>query len=164
MSLVAVIADTHMPRGSRRLPDECVRRLQAADLVVHAGDLVGASFLEELRRLGPPVAAVRGNMDDPNLRQLLPARRVVEIDGVRIGVVHEPGPREGRAARLVAAFPGCAAVVYGHTHEPVAERHGDVWILNPGSPTERRRAPNRSMLELHLDGGDIVTELVRLEP
>jgi len=162
MTQVAVIADTHMPRGSRRLPADCVRRLQSADVILHAGDHVAASFLEELRALGPPLAAVHGNADDAELQQLLPARRVVDLGAVRIGLTHEPGARVRRLERLVEAFPGCAAVVYGHTHQPAVERHEDVWLLNPGSPTERRRAPTRTTLELDVVDGRIAPTLVEL--
>src|SRR5438034_11395031 len=116
--LVAVIADTHLPRGSRRLPDACVERLRRADLILHAGDLVSVAFLDELRSLGPPVAAVYGNMDTPELKLLLPKEHVVEAEATRIGMVHIGGPRVGREARLVARFPGCSAIVYGHTHLP----------------------------------------------
>ena len=152
---IAVISDTHMPRGTRRLPEACVERLRGADLILHAGDLVAESFLEELRAYGPPVEAVHGNMDEPALRASLPQERVVEVGGVRIGMVHIPGPRAGREERLVARFPGCAAIVYGHTHLPEVTREGDVWILNPGSPTERRKGPHRAMLELDIDHGVI---------
>ena len=157
-----MISDTHLPRGARALPPACVERLRRADLILHAGDLVGLAFLDELRALGPPVAAVHGNMDEPGVQALLPAEQIVEVAEARIGIVHEPGPLEGREARLAARFPGCDAVVYGHTHLPQADRHRDVWILNPGSPTERRRAPARSMLELVVAAGEIRPELVVL--
>ena len=160
--LVAVVADTHLPRGARTLPPECVRRLRAADLVLHAGDHSSLASLEELRALGPPVHAVHGNADEPALRELLPKDLVVEAGGLRIGMTHVPGPRVGREARLAARFPGCAAVVYGHTHIPQLDRHGKVWILNPGSPTERRRAPARSMLELRVGEDGLRPELIRL--
>ena len=159
---VAVVADTHLPRGARTLPGACVERLRRADLILHAGDLTSVAFLEQLRALGPPVEAVHGNVDEPALRSLLPAERVVEAGEARIGLVHEPGPAAGRDQRLAARFPGCDAVVYGHTHLPQVDRHGDVWILNPGSPTERRRAPARSMLELVVSGREIRPELVVL--
>ena len=159
---VAVIADTHMPRGSRRLPDACVEHLRAADLILHAGDVVAAAVLDELAALGPPVDAVHGNMDDETLRARLPETLVVELAGLRIGMTHDPGPRAGREARLAGRFPGCAAVVYGHTHEPDVARAGDVWILNPGSPTERRRAPSHTMLVVEVVGGRIAPELVPL--
>jgi hypothetical protein len=158
---VAVIADTHLPRGGRRLPDACLRELGRADLIVHAGDVVAASVLEELRGFAP-VEAVYGNMDEPALRQSLPAERVVEVEDARVGVVHIPGPTAGREGRLAAGFPGCAAVVYGHTHVPQVELVGDVWILNPGSPTERRRAPVHSMLVLEVAGIEICPQLVTL--
>lgn len=137
-----------MPRGARALPERCVERLRSADLILHAGDFTSAPFLGWLGELGPPVEAVVGNMDEPALQSSLPETRIVEADGLRIGMVHIPGPAEGRAERLIARFPGCDAVVYGHTHLPQVERVGGVWILNPGSPTERRRAPEKTMLEL----------------
>jgi uncharacterized protein len=151
-----------LPRGARALPDECVRRLRGADLILHGGDFVAAAFLEELRRIGPPVEAVYGNMDDPELRQALPKERVVEIGGKRIGMMHIPGPRAGREARLAARFPDVDAVVYGHTHVPQVERFQHLWVLNPGSPTERRTAPVHSMLLLTIRGARLTPELVTL--
>jgi uncharacterized protein len=150
-----------MPRGTRRLPAECLRRLETAELILHAGDFVRAAVLEELGRLAP-VEAVAGNMDEPALMELLPERRVVGVAGARIGMVHVPGPAAGRAARLTAAFPGCDAVVYGHTHLPDVSRFGDVWVLSPGSPTERRGARAHSMLVLDVEAGEIRPELVTL--
>jgi uncharacterized protein len=144
-----------------------VAELARADLIVHAGDVVALSVLEELRGLAP-VEAVYGNMDEPALRETLPEERVVEVAGARVGVVHIPGPADGREARLVARFPGCDAVVYGHTHIPEVARvrpgsgSGGMWILNPGSPTERRRGPVHSMLVLEVEGGKIRPQLVTL--
>jgi putative phosphoesterase len=160
---VAVIADTHMPRGKRRLPGECLRRLARADLILHAGDVVAAPVLAELARLAP-VEAVAGNMDDAELMASLPERRIVEVAGLRIGMVHVPGPAVGRAERLAAAFPACGAVVYGHTHQPEVTRLGGVWVLNPGSPTERRGARVHSMIVLEIEAGEIRPELVTLSP
>ena len=118
-------------------------------------------MLAELRGLGP-VAGVYGNMDEPALRESLPKERVVEVEGARVGLVHIPGTRAGREARLLKRFPGCSAVVYGHTHVPQAERVSGVWILNPGSPTERRRAPSRSMLLLEVGKTRLRPQLVEL--
>lgn len=122
---------------------------------------MSASVLEELRALGS-VQAVHGNMDEPALRKSLPRELIVEAGGARIGMVHVPGPRVGREARLAARFPGCGAVVYGHTHVPQVERHEGVWILNPGSPTDRRGAPVHSMLVLEVEAGKIRPQLVTL--
>jgi putative phosphoesterase len=160
--LVAAISDTHLPRGARRLPVACLDRLRAADLILHAGDFSALSVLEELRVLGPPVHAVSGNADEPALRELLPKELVVDAGGARIGIVHVPGPGAGREERLVRRFPGCDAVLYGHTHLPQIERHEGVWILNPGSPTERRRGPFHSMLLLEVTDGAVSPDLVRL--
>lgn len=137
--------------------------LARADLIVHAGDFVALSVLEELRELAP-VEAVYGNMDEPALRELLPEERVVEVAGARVGVVHIPGAAAAREARLLARFPGCDAIVYGHTHIPQLARAGpdDVWILNPGSPTERRRGPVHSMLVLDVEDGEIRPRFVTL--
>lgn len=159
LTLVAVISDTHLPRGKRDLPEECLRRLEEADLVLHAGDFVASDVLGMLERLGP-VEAVHGNMDAEALRQQLPRDRVVEVGETRIGMVHDAGPRAGRPERLVERFPGCDAIVYGHTHMPEATRLRATWILNPGSPTERRRAPAHSMLILRIEGRAIEPELI----
>ena len=161
MTTVAVISDTHLPRGRRTLSAACVEVLAAADLILHAGDVTRAATLDMLSELAP-VEAVHGNVDEPALQALLPAQLVVEVDAVRIGMVHEPGPADGRHARLVARFPGCRAVVNGHAHMPELVRHAGVWILNPGSPTERRRAPYRSLIVLELDGVVLAPRLVAL--
>jgi putative phosphoesterase len=140
-----------------------VRLLRAADLILHGGDFVSAVFLEELRGLGPSVEGVQGNMDEAALKAVLPREHVVEVDGSRIGMLHNAGPKAGREARLAARFPDCAAVVYGHTHIPQVERFQHLWILNPGSPTERRRAPVHSMIVLRIGPrGRLTPELVTL--
>lgn len=123
---------------------------------------MSTAFFDELRALGPPVEGVYGNMDEAALRETLPRERVVEIAGRRIGMIHIPGPRVGREARLAARFPDCDAVVYGHTHVPQVERFQHLWVLNPGSPTERRSAPTHSMLLLTIKGTRITPELVTL--
>lgn len=147
-----------MPRGGRTLPSGCARVLEAAAVALHVGDVTTASVLESLRSI-VPVEAVRGNMDEPALRAALPERLVVEAEGLRIGLVHDPGPAPGRHERLQSWFPGCGVVVYGHTHLPEVSRVGEVWIVNPGSPTERRRAPGHTLAVVR-DGRP---ELVQLD-
>ena len=139
-----------------------MRLIASADLVLHAGDFIAAQVLQDLEKLGPPVVAVSGNMDEQALKQVLPKQRVIEVDAVRIGMVHDPGPRERREARLAARFEDCGAVVYGHTHVPQVERFQHLWVLNPGSPTERRSAPAHSMIVLSVKGTRITPELVTL--
>jgi len=143
-----------MPRGRRSLPRECLRRLEAADLILHAGDFTAPAVLEDLRELGP-VEGIVGNVDEAELRTLLPERCVVEVAGLRVGMVHDAGPSTARAERLIAEFPDCAVVVYGHTHVPDTSRVGGTWILNPGSPTERRSSPRHTMAELEIVENDL---------
>ena len=147
--MIAVIADTHMPKGRRALPEECVARIRAADALIHAGDFSAASVLAELRELCPVVLAVHGNVDDAELRRDLPAEREAEVGGHTLAVVHDAGPSRGRLGRMRARFPGADAVVFGHSHLPLHESEGGFQIFNPGSPTERRRAPRTSMGLLH---------------
>jgi putative phosphoesterase len=158
---VVVIADTLLPRGARALSERCLELLAASDLILHAGDVTRAAVLDLLSELAP-VEAVHGNVDEPALQASLPSERVVEVEDARIGMVHDGGSAQGRHARLAARFPGCHAVVYGHTHMPELARHAGMWVLNPGSPTERRRAPQRSLVVLEVDGETVTPELVAL--
>lgn len=147
--MIALISDTHMPKGGRALPEACVERVRAAEAVIHAGDFSTASVLAELKQLCPVVLAVHGNVDDAELRRGLPESLEVEIDGRVLAVVHDAGPAKGRLARLRARFPHAEAVVFGHSHLPLHEEEDGFQIFNPGSPTERRRAPRHSMGLLH---------------
>jgi putative phosphoesterase len=151
---LALIADTHLPRGGRRLPEPCVEALRAADLIVHAGDFIAGTVLAELRELGP-IAAVHGNVDSPELRRELPEALRLDLEGTTLAVIHDAGPAKGRLARLQARFPDADAVVFGHSHMPVHEERDGFQIFNPGSPTERRRAQHRSMGEATVSGGRI---------
>jgi uncharacterized protein len=161
--LVAVISDTHMPRGARRLPDAFVERIRAADLLLHAGDFMTVEVLRELERIGPPLVGVHGNVDTAELRRLLPAERIVRAEGVRIAMVHDAGASAGRLERLRRRFGDSAdAVVFGHSHLPLHERAADGFqIFNPGSPTERRRAPAHTMGLAQVEGSSIEFRLIR---
>jgi putative phosphoesterase len=161
--LVAVIADTHLPRGRRDIPDACVQRMRDTDLILHAGDLATAEVLAEIEALGPPVTAVHGNIDSADLKRRLPKARVVEAKGVRIGMVHDAGPAKGRLERLRRRFPDADAAVFGHSHIPLHEQGPDGFqIFNPGSPTERRRQPQHTMGIARIESGRIEFELIVL--
>lgn len=101
-------------------------------------------MLADLEGFGP-VTAVQGNMDDGELRRALPVRTTVELEGIRIGLVHDGGPAHGRHERLREFFPNCGLIAYGHSHMPEVWQDATGWIVNPGSPTERRRAPTHTM-------------------
>lgn len=152
---IAIISDTHMPRGERAVPAECADAMRGSDLIIHAGDLSEASVLEWTRSLGPAVVAVHGNVDSPELRDELPESTVVEAGGVRIGVIHDAGRAAGRLGRMRARFPDVAAVVFGHSHIPLHEEAGGFQIFNPGSPTERRRSPRHSFGIAEAHGGSV---------
>ena len=156
------MSDTHLPRGSRTLPRACLEHLAAADAILHCGDFMTAEVLDFFERIGPPVHAVFGNVDVPDLRDRLPERHVAELGGARIGMVHIPGPARGRLERLRRLFPDADAVVFGHTHLPEHADTGDGFqVFNPGSPTERRRAPAHTMGLAEVDAeGRVAFELV----
>jgi len=160
--LVGVISDTHLPRGHRRVPGDCLRRLAEADLILHAGDVVSASTLAEFELIGPPLVAVQGNQDDAELCRQLPVQRTVEADGVLIGMVHDAGPADGRLRRMRLQFPDADAVVFGHSHLPLHEQRDGFQIFNPGSPTDRRRAPSHTMGLARVDEGRVDFELVEV--
>jgi uncharacterized protein len=160
---IAIISDTHLPRGSRALPDGCVRRLAAAEVIIHAGDFSRLEILEELKQLGP-VVAVYGNTDDVRLRAALPETAVIPVGAGRtLAVIHDGGPAPGRLRRLRRRFPGADAVIFGHSHVPLHERAPDGFqIFNPGSPTDRRRQPRPTMGLCHA-GTELRFELVALD-
>jgi putative phosphoesterase len=163
--LLAVISDTHLPRGTRRLPDACLDRLAAADAILHAGDFSTTEVLDEIAAIGPPLHAVHGNVDDPDVTMRLPAARLVPAEDVRIAMVHDAGAAAGRLERLRRRFPDADAVVFGHSHIPLHEQDldGAFQIFNPGSPTDRRRQPRHTMGLAHVRGYSVRFELLDLD-
>jgi putative phosphoesterase len=159
---LALVGDTHLPRGRRRLPDACIERLRAADLVIHTGDFSSVAAYEEIAGIARELFAVHGNVDDAALRERLPRRRVIEVGGVRIGLIHDAGPARGRVARMQREFADADAVVFGHSHLPLHQGDEAFQIFNPGSPTERRRSPAHTMGLATVHGGSIRFEVVTL--
>lgn len=152
-----LLSDTHIgpSRPGRRLPDRVYDLLAGTDVVLHAGDVTAPDLLHELAGFAP-VHAVLGNND---LELRLPERLEVDVDGVRVAMVHDSGPAAGRARRLRRWFPDADVVVFGHSHLPWREVDpGGQLHLNPGSPTERRRAPARTVITLEVDGGEVVAD------
>ncbi len=154
-----VLADTHIPRRARVLPEELIRHLRKADLVLHAGDLIEASLLDELA-LYAPVRAVRGNIDPPEVE--LPETLEFDFGGARVAMIHDSGRKEGRRRRLARRFPDARVIVFGHSHIPFLEDEDDLLLLNPGSPTDKRRQPRHTFALLHAQGGDVWAEIVVL--
>jgi len=161
--VIAVISDTHLPRGRRRLPDACVERIRGSDLLLHAGDIATPEVLDELAAIGPAVHAVYGNVDAPPLRERLPEALTVDADGAAVAMVHDAGPARRRLERMRARFPDADAVVFGHSHIPLHEEADGFQIFNPGSPTDRRRQPRHTMGVATASGGRVSFELVTLD-
>jgi len=150
-----VLSDTHIrDDGSRTLPDVVYVALHDADVVLHCGDVVERGLLGELAAYAP-VHAVLGN-NDVTLRGALPERLVLDLAGVRVGMVHDSGVTKGRPARVHRMFPECDVVLFGHSHAPVDDVGIDGQrLFNPGSPTQRRMQPHPSFGELDFDDGRI---------
>ncbi|MFZ3454446.1 metallophosphoesterase family protein [Arthrobacter sp. 7Tela_A1] len=158
-----LLADTHLPLRAKALPDEVWDAVEAADLVVHAGDWVSEDLLDELEARSRALLACWGNNDGPALRARLPEVARAVVEDVRIAVVHETGAARGREARMAEAYPGTDLLVFGHSHIPwdtVAP--GGLRLLNPGSPTDRRRQPFCTYMAVTVEGPKVEADLRRL--
>jgi putative phosphoesterase len=157
--LAVVLADTHIPRRASHLPEQLFPYLKRADLILHGGDLIEASLLDELA-LYAPVRAVRGNVDLPEVD--LPETLEFYLGGVRVAMVHDSGRREGRRRRLARRFPDARVIVFGHSHVPFLEDEDGLLLLNPGSPTDKRRQPRHTFALLRVEEGQARAEVVIL--
>ena len=150
-----LLADTHVPLRARRLPDAVWHAVDSADLVVHAGDWVVPTLLDELQERAARLVGVFGNNDGPELRSRLPEVAYATIEGVRLGVVHETGPARGPEARMRALYPDLDLLVFGHSHIPWDTTTDGLRLLNPGSPTDRRRQPHCTFMTLTAQHGEL---------
>lgn len=149
MSRLLLLADTHLPKRARDLPEEVWRAVSEADLVLHAGDWVEPALLDEMEARARALVGVHGNNDGPELRARLPEVARTTVDGVRFAVVHETGPARGREERCAAAYGDVDVLVFGHSHIPWdTTAPSGLRLLNPGSPTDRRRQPHCTYLTL----------------
>jgi uncharacterized protein len=158
---ILIVADTHVPDHAAALPREVLREATRADLILHAGDVTSAAVLDELGERAPVVCAL-GNNDGPEVDAWGASDRVeVEVAGVPFAMVHDAGPRQGRPARLRRMFPDARAIIFGHSHIPMAFRENSTWFLNPGSPTWKRREPLASFLVATVVAGRVAPKLIR---
>lgn len=157
--LAVVLADTHIPQRARVLPEELGPHLERADLVLHAGDLIQASLLDELS-IYAPVCAVRGNVDGPEVD--LPETLEFDFGGVKVAMIHDSGRKEGRRKRLRRRFHNARVIIFGHSHIPFLEDKDGLLLLNPGSPTDKRRQPYRTFALLRAQEGDVRAEIIVL--
>lgn len=158
-SLAVVLADTHIPRRAKGLPEGLLPYLAEADLILHAGDLLDPALLDELA-LYAPVRAVKGNVDPPEVD--LPETLEFDFGGARVAMIHDSGRREGRRRRLARRFPEARAIVFGHSHAPFLEDEDGLLLLNPGSPTDKRRQPEHTFALLRVEEGEIRAEILVL--
>lgn len=160
------MSDTHLPKRAKALPAPLLDALPEADVVVHAGDWVDTDTLDLLERRSRRLIGVYGNNDGPGLRARLPEIAYADLGGLRFGVVHETGPAQGREARCAARFPDLDVLVFGHSHIPWdTTAPGGPRLLNPGSPTDRRRQPHCTYLTATVDAGRLTDVVLhRLPP
>lgn len=157
---VLALSDTHISDRAGELPEPVLRAAADTDLILHAGDVLVRRVLDRLGQLAP-VLAVAGNMDEPALKEQLPESRLVQVAGAAIGLLHgHLGEGGTTPVRALNAFPGAQAVIFGHSHQPLCRRLGEVLLLNPGSPTERRLAPHHSFGLLEVKEGQVRGEII----
>jgi putative phosphoesterase len=156
---IAILADTHIPKRARKLPEKALAVLADADAIIHAGDVVSDEFLQSLLSIAP-VYAVLGNND---LTLSLPETLEFELNGIKFAVIHDSGASAGRATRMKKRFPEAQVVVYGHSHIPMNLMENDQLLFNPGSPTDRRQQPNHTMGVLTIKVGIMESEIIALD-
>lgn len=165
--LIGVLSDTHAPRFWKKCPEPVAERLQDVDVILHAGDICEPFVLDELARFAP-VHAVKGNNDRISVVEWGAAPETLELDfdGVSFAMIHDSGPRQGRYNRMRKRFPDAQAVVYGHSHIPMHdEGDSDLLLFNPGSPTDKRAQPHRTMGLIEVDSGSILrADIVTVDP
>jgi hypothetical protein len=151
---LVLVADTHVPKRARTLPAQLWSAVESADLVFHAGDWVAASLLAEFEQRSRSLLGVYGNNDGPELRRQLPETATATLEGVRFAMVHETGQAKGREARCEVLYPEADVLVFGHSHIPwdTTTPRG-LRLLNPGSPTDRRRQPACTYMTAVVDSG-----------
>lgn len=157
--LIVVLADTHIPRRAKALPEGLTPYLERADIILHAGDLLVEDVIYELESYGP-VRAVKGNVDGWDVR--LPETQEFEVGGVAVAMIHDSGPKNGRRGRMRRRFSDARVVVFGHSHIPWLEDEDGLMLLNPGSPTDRRRSPEHTFALLRVEDGEARAEILTL--
>jgi putative phosphoesterase len=154
---VAVVSDTHAPRFWKRMPPAVAEQLDGVDVILHAGDVCIPSVLDELAAFAP-VHVVRGNNDGDDVAAWgAPETLEIDLDGVRVAMIHDSGPKQGRPRRMRTRFPDADLVVFGHSHIPWDTEEDGQRLFNPGSPTDKRRQPRGTVGRIDIDAGAIVS-------
>jgi putative phosphoesterase len=156
---IAVLADTHIPKRARGLPAKALDIIEKSDMLIHAGDILTGDFLDYLSKM-LPLFAVLGNND---IGLDLPEKLEIEVDGVKLAIIHDSGDSKGRAGRMKRLFPQADAVIFGHSHIPMNSLEEGILLFNPGSATDRRRQPKHTMGTLDIASGSISGTIVELD-
>ncbi|MCC3266263.1 metallophosphoesterase family protein [Arthrobacter gengyunqii] len=160
-----VLSDTHLPKRARELPAQLWADIESADAVVHAGDWVSEDALDEMLQRSRRLIACYGNNDGGALPSRLPLVATATVEQVRLAVIHETGPAAGREKRLDEQFPDTDLLIFGHSHIPWdTVTPAGMRLLNPGSPTDRRRQPFCTYMRVKVEGKTVAVEMVRLPP
>ena len=161
---IGVISDTHILNNTDNLPSEIFNHFKDVDLILHAGDLINISVLDQLRQVTPNVEAVSGNMDSVQTRAMLPEKKIIKANGLNIGLMHGWGAPFGVRKRIWNELrnDNLDVIIYGHTHQPESVYENDVLFLNPGSPTDKRFAKVNSIAVLTINNGKPVAEIIKL--
>jgi putative phosphoesterase len=162
MKRLVILSDTHIPKAAPALPRALLDSFHGADLILHAGDIVDMSVIDELAAIAPTLA-VPGNMDPPQAHAVLPEKRVLEVEGKLLGLIHGWGAPDGIERRVLSKFSDVDMIVFGHTHRPVIEKIADVLLLNPGTPDDQRFSDQLSYIELKIEDGSIEPQIIWLD-
>ena len=160
---VAVISDTHVPAACAKLPEKLTEQLEGCDLIIHAGDMTEDYVFDALKEIAN-IEAVSGNMDSLKIKKLLPERKILELEGFKIGVIHGFGPPDNIINYVQEKFKDeeCDCIIYGHSHRPAIDKIGNTVYFNPGSPTEKVFAPYNSFGILEINDKELKPEIIRL--
>lgn len=164
MTRVVVVSDTHVPRFARRFEKAlALLRAEAPDFILHCGDFTEPEAIAPLEAIAP-FDGVAGNNDGAELVHRFGLAKIREIASARLGLVHghggERGSTEQRARAAFADRQPLAAILFGHSHVPLCERRDGTWLINPGSPTDKRRQPRYSYAVIDVDAARFEPRLV----
>lgn len=162
MTRIGVISDTHLKGYDRYLDDIIEAHFSDVDMFIHAGDMVRSDVLDPFYATGKEIYAVAGNMDPVEVQSRYASKRVIHVENIKIGIIHGWGSPAGIRQRIAGEFPGCEAVVYGHTHQPFCGYEANIFFFNPGSPTDSRFTSYNSVGIIKVDGNAVGGEIIRL--
>lgn len=162
MIKIGVISDTHVVRPEPIIDEIIKKHFQRVDMFIHTGDMVWSGVLDSLYATGKPVHAVSGNMDPLEVKSRYPAKKIIEVEGVRIGMIHGWGSPDGIRQRIMGEFTDAGAIVYGHTHQSFSAFEAGIFFFNPGSPTDSRFTKEGSVGIIEVDSGNIRGEIIKL--